>query len=142
MLPKRFAWSGLPRQFRRDADAYLSWAGGSDPFDSDARLRPLAPQTIRLRRDQIHAAVTALANSGTNPHTLRSLADLVRPDNLKSILRRRLAIVEGRDNVFNHLLARVLFQIAREWVKVDPKALADIKWLVHKVPGAAPGPHQ
>ena len=132
--PKRFAWSSLPRQFRRDADAYLSWAGGSDPFDSDARLRPLAPQTIRLRRDQIHAAVTALADSGTNPHTLRSLADLVTPDNLKNILRRRFAIVEGRDNVFNHLLARVLLQIAREWVKVDPKALADIKSLVHKVP--------
>ena len=43
---------------------YLSWAGGSDPFDPDARLRPLAPQTLRLRRDQIHAAVTALAKFG------------------------------------------------------------------------------
>ena len=37
----------------RNVDDYLSWAGGSDPFDPDARVRPLASGTLRLRRDQI-----------------------------------------------------------------------------------------
>ena len=106
--------------FKRNVDDYLSWAGGSDPFDPDARVRPLASGTLRLRRDQILAAVTALVDSGTNPRTLHSLADLVTPNNLKSILRQRLDMVDGSANVFNHLLAHVLLQIAREWVKVDP----------------------
>ena len=132
--PKRLDWRVLSSRFRRNVDDYLSWAGGSDPFDPDARVRPLASRTLRLRRDQIHAAVTALVNSGTNPRTLHSLADLVTPNNLKSILRQRLEMVDGSENVFNHLLAHVLLQIAREWVRVDPPVLAELKRLVRKVP--------
>ena len=37
-------------------------------------------------------------------------------------------------NIFNHLLAHVLLQIAREWVKVDPPVLAELKRLVRKMP--------
>ena len=44
----------------------------SDPFAADARSRPLAPRTLRLRRDQIHAAVTALVESGTKPAAILS----------------------------------------------------------------------
>jgi integrase len=132
--PKRLAWRALSSRFRRNVDDYLSWAGGSDPFDPDARVRPLASRTLRLRRDQIHAAVTALVDSGTNPRTLHSLADLVTPNHLKNILRQRLDMVDGSENVFNHLLAHVLLQIAREWVKVDPAILAELKKLVRKVP--------
>ena len=132
--PKRLDWRLLSSCFRRNVDDYLSWAGGSDPFDPDARLRPLACRTLRLRRDQIHAAVTALVDSGTNPRTLHSLADLVTPNHLKSILRQRLEMVDGSENVFNHLLAHVLLQIAREWVRVDPPVLAELKRLVRKVP--------
>jgi integrase len=137
--PKRLDWRVLSSRFRRNVDDYLSWAGGSDPFDPDARIRPLASRTLRLRRDQVHAAVTALVDSGTNPRTLHSLADLFTPNNLKSILRQRLEMVDGSENVFNHLLAHVLLQIAREWVKVDPAILAELKRLVRKVPVPASG---
>ena len=75
---------------------------------------PLAPQTIQLRRNQIHAAVTALVESGVKPTAIRSLADLVSPENFKRILRRRHEKVGGRENVFNHDLARALVQIARD----------------------------
>ena len=50
--PKRLYWAVLPNGFRQDVEDYLSWANGSDPFHPDARLRPLAPGTLRLRRDQ------------------------------------------------------------------------------------------
>ena len=132
--PERLDWAVLPNGFRQDVEDYLSWANGSDPFHPDARLRPLAPGTLRLRRDQIHAAITALVKSGTNPRNIRSLGDLLTPNNLKSILGHQLAMADGRDNVFNHLLASALLQIAREWVKVDPAVLADLKRLVRKVP--------
>src|SRR5262249_48925281 len=108
-------------------------------FAANARLRPLAPETLRLRRDQIHAAASALVECGTNPACIRSLADLVTPANLKTILRWRLERVGGQVNTFNHNLACVLLQIAREWVKVDPSLLADLKRLVGKMPAPVMG---
>jgi integrase len=92
-----------------------------------------------LRRDQIHAAVSALVECGTKLASIRSLADLVTPDDVKSILRRRLAMVGGTENNFNHLLGCVLLQIAREWIKVDPAVLAELKRLVSKMPVPAMG---
>jgi hypothetical protein len=88
---------------------------------------------------EIHAAASALVECGVKPASIRSLADLVTPNNLKSILRRRLESVTGENNSFNHNLGRVLLQIAREWVKVDPPVLSELKRLVGKVPVPALG---
>ena len=68
--PQRIEWSVLPASFRRDVDDYLCWAGQSDPFAADARLRALAPKTLHLRRDYIHAAVSALVETGTKPASI------------------------------------------------------------------------
>ena len=92
-----------------------------------------------MRRDQIHAAASALVECGTNPASIRSLADLVTPANLKTILRQRLEGVGGEVNSFNHNLGSVLLQIAREWVKVDPPVLAELKRLVGKMPAPVMG---
>ena len=43
-------------------------------------------------------------------------------------------MVDGSENVFNHLLAHVLLQIAREWVRVLQPVPAELKRLVRKVP--------
>jgi Phage integrase family len=137
--PKRVDWALLPAAFRQDVDNYLSWGSGSDPFAADARSRALAPETLRLRRDQIHAAASALVECGTKPASIRSLAELVTTNNLKTILRRRLERVGGEENSFNHNLGRVLLQIAREWVNVAPPVLAELKRLVGKMPVPAMG---
>jgi integrase len=137
--PKRTSWALLPRPFRKDVDDYIAWCGGADPFAPEARVRPLASNSLQLRRDQILAAVTALVEAGTKPARIRSLADLVTPDNLKNILRRRLEMVSGVENSFNFLLAHLLVQIAREWVKVDAPLLAELKRLVRKMPAAPSG---
>ena len=132
--PKRIDWSLLPDTFRTDVDSYLSWGGGSDPFAADARSRALSPRTLRLRRDQIHAAASALVASGTKPATILSLADLVTPNSVKCILRRRLEMVGGEENNFNHSLGRALLQIAREWVKAGAATLAELTRLISKMP--------
>ena len=137
--PKRVDWSHFPAAFKQDVDNYLSWGSGCDPFAPDARPRPLARETLRLRRDQIQAAASALVECGTNPASIRSLADLVTPANLKTILRQRLEGVGGEVNSFNHNLGSVLIQIAREWVKVDPPVLAELKRLVGKMPAPVMG---
>ncbi len=109
-------------------------AASADPFAADARPRALAPRSLRLRRDQIHAAVTALVESGIKPSAIRSLADLVSPDHFKRILRRRLDSVSGEENTFNLDLGQALIQIAHEWVKVDAQVFAELKRLVGKMP--------
>jgi integrase len=132
--PQRIDWARLPKAFRQDVDAHLSWCGACDPFAADARPRPLAPRSLRLRRDQIHAAVTALVEAGIKPSAIRSLADLVSPDHFKRILRRRLESVSGEENTFNLALGKALIQIASEWVKVDAQVFAELKRLVGKMP--------
>ena len=103
-------------------------------FAADARPRPLAPLTIRLCQGQIHAAVTALVDAGTDPSQIKSLADLVVPAAFTLILRQRYLAANGRENAFNRDLAEALVQIAREWVKVDADTLAELKRLMGKMP--------
>jgi integrase len=136
---KRIDWTSLTSSFQKDVESYLSWCGGSDVFAADARSRALAPRTLTLRRNQIHAAVTALVESGVEPSAIMSLADLVAPENFKRILRRRLEAVGGGENAFNRDLAEALVQVGREWVKLEPDVLTELKRLTGKVPVPAAG---
>src|SRR5262249_59920014 len=70
---KRIELSRLPASFGTDVDAYLDWACRSDPFATDARLRVLAPRTVRLRRQQVQTAASALVDSGMEPSAIHSL---------------------------------------------------------------------
>jgi integrase len=132
--PKRVDRALLRLEFKEDADQYLSWCGGTDPFAADARPKALASRTLRLSRDQIHAAVSALASSGIDPKFVRSLADLVTVDNFKRILRWRVEHSGGEKNSFNHYLARMLVRVAREWIKVNASTLVELKRLASKLP--------
>jgi integrase len=132
--PKRIDWALLSSSFRRDVDKYLEWASQSDPFAPKSRSRRLAPRTLRLRRDQIHAAVSALVDTGIKPKAIRSLADLVTPVNFKRILRRRIEMVDRAQNSFNCDLGATLTLIAREWAKVNGAVQAELKRLLSKVP--------
>ena len=137
--PKRIDWALLPKAFRRDVDEHLSWCSVCDPFAADARPRALAPRSLRLRRDQIHAAVTALVESGIKPSAIRSLADLViaRPPQAHPAQAPR-----QRRRCRKHLQSwprlRAL-QIAHEWVKVDAQVFAELKRLVGKMPAPVMG---
>jgi hypothetical protein len=132
---RRIDLSLLPETFHRDLDNCLAWSSNTDPFAPDAPARPLAPATIRLRRDQIHGAVTALVDSGVEPASITALADLVMVPNFKKIARHRLEMAQGCENSFNRGLATTLVQIAREWVKTDNATLIELKRLASKVPG-------
>jgi integrase len=135
--PKRIDWRLLSDAFRQDVHRHLSWCSVSDPFAADARSRALAPRSVRLRRDQIHAAVTALVKSGIKPSAIRSLADLTSPDNFKRILRQRLDGVSGAENSFNLALGKALVQIGHEWLKIDDQHFGKLKRLIRKMPAPA-----
>jgi integrase len=132
--PKRIDQSLLRASFLEDRDRYLVWCAVSDPFAADARNKPLAPRTLKLTKDQIHAAVTALVKSGKKPEEIRSLADLVTIENFRSILRQRIADAGRPNKSFDHYLARALVRIAKEYVKVETDALAELKKAATRLP--------
>lgn len=131
---RRIAWSQLPDSFCKDLEDCLAWCVSTDPFAAEARPRPLAPATVRLRRDQIRTAVTALIESGVEPTALRTLADLVSAANFKRVAQHRLRMADGQENSFNRGVATTLIQIAREWVKTDNATLIELKRLASKLP--------
>jgi integrase len=126
--------ASLPISFAEELEAYLAWTLGQDLFDPDGRVRPLAPKTVKLRRQQIHSAVTALVQSGTHPGSLVALDDLVTPDAVRSILRHRFVQVGRIANAYNDGIGKTLVSIAREWVEVDPPRLDEIKRICAALP--------
>jgi integrase len=136
---QRVDWSTLSESLRADVDRYLKWCLGTDMFATDARPRAMAPRTVQLRRDQIHAAVTALIEKGAQPAGVASLADLVGPENFKRILLRRYEMTAGAENVFNRDVARSLIEIAYQWVKVDEATAGELRRLAGKLPAPSPG---
>jgi integrase len=137
--PQRVDWSTLSESLRADVDRYLKWCVGTDMFATDARPRAMAARTVQLRRDQIHAAVTALIEAGVRPSGVASLADLVVPENFKRILLRRYEMTAGAENVFNRDVARSLLEIAYQWVKVEQATASELRRLAGKLPAPAPG---
>jgi integrase len=136
---RRIDWSVLPKSFRNELDRYCDWCSGDNPFAANARSRPLAPRTVNLQKNHVHAALTALVESGTSPDTITSFRDLLTIDNFNRILRRRHEMVGGGENVFNHDLARTLIEVARRWVKVEVLVLDELKRLASKIPVPLPG---
>jgi integrase len=132
--PRRVDLALLPQSFRNDMEAYLAWCANTDPFAAGARARPLAPATIALRRAEIHAAVTALVESGVEPAKIIELADLVTITNFKRIAQRRLTLADGKENAFNKGIVKTLVQITREWVHADGTTLTELKRLASKLP--------
>ena len=132
--PRRIAWSLLPDSFCKDLEDCLAWCASTDPFTADARSRPLAPASVRLRRDQVHTAVTSLIESGVEPTAIRKLADLVSVANFKRVAQHRLKMAGSQDNSFNRGVAIALIQIARQWVKTDDATLSELRRLASKLP--------
>jgi integrase len=131
--PRRIALPTLPECFNTDLEAYMAWCTSPDPFAADARPRAIAPSTAKLRRDQIHAAVTALVESGVDPANITSLADLVSVANFRLIATRRFELAERKENAFNRGIAGTLVQIAKEWVGTKTKAKEELKRMARKL---------
>jgi hypothetical protein len=110
--PRRIDLALLPKSFRDDMEAYLAWCANTDPFAAGARPRPLASTTIALRSAEIHAAVTALVESGALPHARHSAGrarardpdlhapahtELVLPTAHRGVLPRGICVSEFDD---------------------------------------------
>jgi integrase len=132
--PKRVAWESLSSDFHADVEAYLDWCAVPDPFAENARAKHLQPRTLKLRRNQIHAAVSALMEAGVPAGSIVKLADLVVEANFRKLLRRRHHLAGGKPKNFDRDLAEALIQIGREWAKVEPVLLERLRKITATFP--------
>jgi integrase len=138
--PQRVRWDELPESFRRDTDAYLAMRADPDIFedDHDAPVRPLAPATVRLQREQLHSAAAVLVKEGVAVSEIRLLVDLVAVGPFKAILRHFHMKADRKANAFLDSLTRTLVQVARFHLRLKGDDLAQLKRIARKLP---PVPH-
>jgi hypothetical protein len=135
----RVSWDNLPASFRQDTEDYLAWCAMPDPLDDGARARALAPHTRRLRREQIHSAVTAAVAAGVEPGRLVSLPALVDAEVVRALLRHLWKEDGGKLSAYTHGVAGTLLAAAKEWVKLPADKLEVLKDLRRKLGSLAPG---
>jgi integrase len=129
--PKHRKWSELNPHFQQEADAYLARRANPDLFDEEAPKRPLAATTIRQQREHLRLAASILAQAGD---VVASLADLVRPESFKKILRHYHSQAKGEPNAFVIGVAKTLIQVAQYHTGATSKEIDELKRTASKLP--------
>ena len=131
--PKHRKWSELSPSFQQDGDAYLALRANPDLFDErpEAPKRPLAATTLRQQREHLRLAASILAQDG---EAVASLADLVRPESFKKVLRYYHNQANGEPNAFVIGVAKTLIQVAQYHTGATSQEVGELKRLAGKLP--------
>ncbi len=134
LTPPERGWRGtalpfdaFPEQYRESVAAYLYWISDRDPLLENPPPRICGPATVRHQRTMLRLAASALVNSGWAAADIKTLSHLVEPASFRAILRFYLARNGGEPSVFVRGLSRLLYNIARHWVRAD-RAQLDLLW--------------
>lgn len=131
---KRVSLDDVPDSFFEDWNNFAAWASGNDRFADDGRQKPLKQSTIDNYFGRMHLAISLLSETGVEPSSIHSLADLTTVDAFKTIMRRLIQKSDGKATYEAFFLAGLLVRLAREWVKVDEETLARLRELASRIP--------
>jgi len=133
MPPKHLNWSELSPSFQQDGDAYLALRSKPDLFDErpEAPKRPLAATTLRQQREHLRLAASILAQDGEE---IASLANLVRPENFKKVLRYYHNQANGEPNAFVIGVAKTLIQVAQYHTGATSKEVGELRRIAGNLP--------
>src|SRR5262249_7781189 len=131
--PKHWKWSELSPSFQQDGEAYLALRSKPDLFDErpDAPKRPLAATTLPQHRQHLRLAASVLAKDGEE---IASLADLVRPESFKKVLRYYHNQANGEPNAFVIGVAKTLIQVAKYHAGATSKEVGELKRIASNLP--------
>jgi integrase len=121
----------FPKSFGIDLQAYLDRRAGKDLF-GDAP-DPASGVTLRCDRIRLLEIASALVLSGRNASSISSLADLVTEDAAKLALTFFWKRNGQRKTGQLHNFARLIFNIAKHWVKAGADHLEKLKVLRRQV---------
>lgn len=133
---KRLQWDELSESLRHDVEAYLAMRANSDVFDErpNAPRRPLAASTVRAQSEHLRLAASILVESGIAVEDIASLADLVQPERVKTVLRHYHSGANGEPNAFAICLAQTLIQVAQYYLGATADEVAQLKRFASKLP--------
>ena len=126
-------WSAFDPAFRADCEVYLDRLANVDLSADEGPLRASRSATIETRRYQLRVLASAAVLSGTDPKSIRSIADLVTPEAHQKILRFFLDRHGGKTSPQVAQLAGFLRDLAKHWVKVEPHHLEKIRRVASKL---------
>ena len=126
-------WSAFDPAFRVDCEVYLDRLANVDLSADEGPLRASRSATIETRRYQLRVLASAAVLSGTDPKSIRSIADLVTPEAHQKILRFFLDRHGGKTSPQVAQLAGFMRDLAKHWVKVEPHHLEKIRRVASKL---------
>ena len=124
--------SAYPPSFGADVAAYLDHQARGDLFGGSGR-GPASPITLRDFRFRLFQMAAALVKSGRDPQTIRSLADLVQPEALKTALSFFWTRNGARKTSQLHGFALTAIKIAKHYVKLPAEQIAELQKIRREV---------
>ena len=121
-----------PASFSAEIGAYLAHLASDDLFAETGR-RACSPTTLRDVRLRLFQMASALVRSGCPPNSIRSLADLVAPEAVKTALRFLYCRNGNRKTGHIHNFALTAIKIAKHWVKAPPEQIAALQAIRRQV---------
>jgi integrase len=121
-----------PASFVADVEGYIAHLAGGDLFDATGRA-PASPATLRDVRMRMFAMAAALVHSGRAPDKIRSLADLVAPDSVRTALTFLWSRNGKRKTGHIHNCALAALKIAKWWVKAPAEQIAALQTIRRQV---------
>lgn len=133
--PKHLPLDAFPASFVTDLNAYLEWLSGKDVFAASAPPTACKPSTVKQRGIILRLAASTLAEATGDPDQVVSLAILVQPDHVKTILAAYRQRAGDTNTAFINGLAVALVSVARHWVKLEPasETMRALKFMAGKV---------
>ena len=133
-------WNDLPAPFLAEAEAYFDSLRTVDLFALSGPVKPPRESSIRSAREQLRIAASALLRSGLPVERLTGLAELVRLENFKAILRFHLDRADGAVKRWHFGLARQLLCIARHWLQLPEGELEALSAICSRLGAKCPSP--
>lgn len=129
-----FPLSAFPRSFREDLERWQKRLEDPDPFDPDARRRPLRRATVNGQVAMVLRFASALVHRGELAiDEITALDVFFDVERFKSGLRFFLERFENVPSPYIAKIARTLLSIARYHCKLDGEALAALEQIRRRV---------
>ena len=134
---KREPWTiplvQFPASFQEDVEKWFDRLANPDPLDPSGPMKPLSPDTIKTRRNQLQQMATALVRTGHPIQGIRSLSVLVQVDVFKDGLRYLMGRFDDQPTEAIHGLAMGVTAIAAHYVNVESDHLKELRAICKRI---------
>ena len=126
-------WSVFPASLKAEVDRWKLRQSGADLSDDEGPNKPLRASSLKTREYHLRAAASNLLIMGIDPSEICTLADIVRLDRFKLVLKCLLDRNGQKVTAQVSQMASFLKSVADHWVNVDDRDLVAMKRLISRL---------